>query len=108
MLFRSGRGDGTSSLNCSDTQGKGGALQNKLEECAIMEIDSAHDEGEKRRWETTGEESSKGSVWEEMRCSKDGDSERVAAIGGNRYSASAGSSYPWSVHRGRVLALETI
>ena len=47
------RGDDARSPNFSDTQGKGGALRNK--ERAKMELDGAHDEGN-RRWETTGEE----------------------------------------------------
>ena len=70
--------------------------------------DIEHDERENRRWESTGEESLKGSVWEEMRCSKDGESERVAAIGGSQYSTSAGCACPWSVESDRVLAFETI
>ena len=45
------KGNGTSSPNCSDAQGKGGESQN--EERATIEIDSAHDEGANRRWETT-------------------------------------------------------
>ena len=47
-------------------------------------------------------------MWEEMGCSKDGEGERAASIGGSRYNASTGSSCPWSVQTGRVLALETI